>query len=164
MQERLKHEEAVESNNGVWWSARLRVLPLNDNAAAQKGIKRGADKVSQQCLQCWITPAPGLALGLCHLPTVLPHRSCMCLFSRAHDMNSQDSDLALHWKTSTLQVLLPPSVGEELMRQDAPKNGAQLFEIASSSGHTHAGLIWLALNRSMTAQDASCAASALLVL
>ena len=26
------------------------------------------------------------------------------------------------------------------MRQDAPKNGAQLFEIASSSGQTHAGL------------------------
>ena len=38
------------------------------------------------------------------------------------------------------QVLLPPSVGAELMRQDAPKNGAQLFEIASSSGQTHAGL------------------------
>ncbi|EIE20461.1 hypothetical protein COCSUDRAFT_43901 [Coccomyxa subellipsoidea C-169] len=37
-------------------------------------------------------------------------------------------------------VLLPASVGDDLMRQDAPKNGAQLFEIASSSGNTtHAG-------------------------
>ncbi|KAK9833421.1 hypothetical protein WJX81_003671 [Elliptochloris bilobata] len=27
------------------------------------------------------------------------------------------------------KVLLPPSVGAELMRQDAPKNGAQLFEL-----------------------------------
>ncbi len=26
------------------------------------------------------------------------------------------------------------------MWQDAPKNGAQLFEIASTSGRTHAGL------------------------
>ncbi|CAL5229441.1 g12764 [Coccomyxa viridis] len=81
-QERLKHEEAVEANNGVWWSARLRVVPLDESAAAQKGIKRGADK-----------------------------------------------------------VLLPPSVGEDLMRQDAPKNGAQLFEIASTSGRTHAGVL-----------------------
>ena len=45
-QERLKHEEALEANNGVWWSARLRVLPLDEGAAAQKGIKRGADKVT----------------------------------------------------------------------------------------------------------------------
>lgn len=37
-------------------------------------------------------------------------------------------------------MLLPASVGDDLMRQDAPKNGAQLFEIASSSGETtHAG-------------------------
>lgn len=81
-EERLKHDKAIEANNGVWWSATLRVVPLDENAASQKGIRRGADK-----------------------------------------------------------VLLPPSVGEELMRQDAPKNGAQLFEIASSSGRTHAGVL-----------------------
>lgn len=41
-----------------------------------------------------------------------------------------------------MQVLLPASVGEEMMRQDAPKNGAQLFEIASTSGATtHAGAL-----------------------
>jgi len=34
---------------GVWWSARLRVVPLDENAAAQKGIKRGADKVHHLC-------------------------------------------------------------------------------------------------------------------
>ena len=45
-----------------------------------------------------------------------------------------------------LQVLLPPSAGAELMRQDAPKNGAQLFELASASGRTmHAG--WAASAR-----------------
>ncbi len=35
----------MEANNGVWWSARLRVVPLDESTAAQKGIKRGADKV-----------------------------------------------------------------------------------------------------------------------
>ena len=45
MQERLKHEEAIEVNNGVWWSARLRVVPLSEDTASLKGIKRGADKV-----------------------------------------------------------------------------------------------------------------------
>jgi hypothetical protein len=44
IQERLKHEEAVEANNGVWWSGRLRVVAIDEEAAAQKGIKRGSDK------------------------------------------------------------------------------------------------------------------------
>jgi len=40
------------------------------------------------------------------------------------------------------QVLLPSSVGAELMRQDAPKNGAQLFELRSAAGAvTHAGVL-----------------------
>jgi hypothetical protein len=43
-QERLRHEELVEGNNGVWWRAQLRAVPLAEGAAAQKGIKRGADK------------------------------------------------------------------------------------------------------------------------
>lgn len=39
-------------------------------------------------------------------------------------------------------MLLPPSAGAELMRQDAPKNGAQLFELRTASGHaTHAGVL-----------------------
>lgn len=47
------------------------------------------------------------------------------------------------------QVLLPPSVGADLMRQDASKNGAQLFELASAAGRCMhagarlAGLAWL---------------------
>jgi hypothetical protein len=40
------------------------------------------------------------------------------------------------------QVLLPPSAGAELMAQDAPKNGAQLFELRGASGaRTHAGVL-----------------------
>ncbi len=40
------------------------------------------------------------------------------------------------------QVLLPPSAGAELMAQDAPKNGAQLFELRGASGAlTHAGVL-----------------------
>ena len=44
------------------------------------------------------------------------------------------------------QVLLPASVGAELMRQDASKNGAQLFELASATGRCmHAGVLLAAL-------------------
>ena len=28
----------------MWWSAQLRAVPLDENAASQKGIRRGADK------------------------------------------------------------------------------------------------------------------------
>lgn len=45
-QERLQHEEAVAANNGVWWRAKLRVVPIDVDAAAEKGIRRGADKAS----------------------------------------------------------------------------------------------------------------------
>ena len=56
-----------------------------------------------------------------------------------------------------MQVLLPASVGEEMMRQDAPKNVAQLFEIASSSGATtHAGTL-LPYSCQLTGQDISYA-------
>ena len=65
-----------------------------------------------------------------------------------------------------MQVLLPASVGEELMRQDAPKNGAQLFEIASSSGATtHAGMsrrLTLTLAQ-LTARDISSALATLIM-
>ena len=37
------------------------------------------------------------------------------------------------------------------MRQDAPKNGAQLFEIVFSSGQTHAGLCGNLTNVSLKA-------------
>ena len=46
MQERLQHEEAVAANNGVWWRARLRVVPIDVDTASEKGIRRGADKAS----------------------------------------------------------------------------------------------------------------------
>ena len=45
MQERLRHEEEVEVNNGVWWQAALSVVPADDSAASSKGIKRALDKV-----------------------------------------------------------------------------------------------------------------------
>ena len=45
MQERLQHEEEVTYNNGVWWSESLLAVPISDQAAAERGIKRGADKV-----------------------------------------------------------------------------------------------------------------------
>ena len=43
-QERLRHEEELEVNNGVWWQAALSVVPADDSAASAKGIKRALDK------------------------------------------------------------------------------------------------------------------------
>uniref|UniRef100_A0A383WIE9 UBX domain-containing protein n=1 Tax=Tetradesmus obliquus TaxID=3088 RepID=A0A383WIE9_TETOB len=45
-------------------------------------------------------------------------------------------------KRAADKLLLPPSVGASLMSQDAPKNGAMLFEVAASNGgRTHAGVL-----------------------
>ena len=44
VQERLRHEEDLEVNNGVWWQASLSVVPADDSAASSKGIKRALDK------------------------------------------------------------------------------------------------------------------------
>ena len=41
-----------------------------------------------------------------------------------------------------LQIRLPNSAGDALMSQDAPKNGAMLFELATSAGRSvHAGVL-----------------------
>ena len=45
-QERLQHEEALETNNGVWWRETLQAVPLALHTAEQLGIKRHTDKVS----------------------------------------------------------------------------------------------------------------------
>ena len=44
-QERLRHEEDLEHNNGVWWQERLMAVPLQANVIEQLGIKRSTDKV-----------------------------------------------------------------------------------------------------------------------
>ncbi len=49
-QERLQHEEAVAANNGVWWRAKLRVVLSDVDAAAEKGIRRGARPDSSPAL------------------------------------------------------------------------------------------------------------------
>ena len=41
-----------------------------------------------------------------------------------------------------MQIRLPKSAGDALMSQDAPKNGAMLFELSTSAGRTlHAGVL-----------------------
>ncbi len=50
LQERLRHEEEVEVNNGVWWQASLLVVPADEGATRSKGIKRGADKARSASL------------------------------------------------------------------------------------------------------------------
>lgn len=43
---------------------------------------------------------------------------------------------------SVLQIRLPKSAGDALMSQDAPKNGAMLFQLATSAGRSvHAGVL-----------------------
>lgn len=44
-QERLRHEEEVEANNGVWWAADLIAVPYDEDETRERGIKRGAGKV-----------------------------------------------------------------------------------------------------------------------
>ena len=44
VQERLRHEEEMEVNNGVWWQAALSIAPADYSAASSKGIKRALDK------------------------------------------------------------------------------------------------------------------------
>lgn len=45
-------------------------------------------------------------------------------------------------KRAADKLILPPSVGASLMSQDAPKNGAMLFEVtASNGGKTYAGVL-----------------------
>lgn len=51
-QERLKHDEDLETNNGVWWQERLMAVPLEANVAEQLGIKRSTDKVCG-LKSCW---------------------------------------------------------------------------------------------------------------
>ena len=149
-QERLRHEEAIEANNGVWWSAQLRAVPLDENAASQKGIWRGADKARMPykgCLLSCRTRGACRRLGWPWRMKQAARPACA-----EHSGNWQMEFLAFRHRTPHAcmcvmlmsrrhpQVLLPPSAGAELMRQDAPKNGAQLFELASASGRTmHAG-------------------------
>ncbi len=44
--------------------------------------------------------------------------------------------------THCMQIRLPKSAGDALMSQDAPKNGAMLFELSTSAGRSlHAGVL-----------------------
>lgn len=66
-QERLRHEEELEVNNGVWWQASLSVVPADDSAATSKGIKRALDK-ARRCV--------GSACSVGHY---ILHRACHTL-------------------------------------------------------------------------------------
>lgn len=44
-QERRRHEEELEANNGVFYRATLTAVPAPESIAADKGIRRAADKV-----------------------------------------------------------------------------------------------------------------------
>lgn len=64
LQERLRHEEEVEVNNGVWWQASLSVVPADEGATRSKGIKRGADKARSASL---VSPAASASDIFCCL-------------------------------------------------------------------------------------------------
>lgn len=86
LQERLKHEEAVEANNGVWWKDRLRVVPIDEAAAVQKGIKRGADKVITLTTHPCIVIFPHIHAVKVHIIAICCHlhaiSSLVALFNR----------------------------------------------------------------------------------
>ncbi len=67
------------------------------------------------------------------LPSHCCHASCM-------DMSCAKTvrPLSMH----CMQIRLPKSAGDALMSQDAPKNGAMLFELSTSAGRSlHAGVL-----------------------
>lgn len=54
----------------------------------------------------------------------------------------EDAAIARGIKRVADKLVLPPSNGAQLMAQDAPKNGAMLFELAAPNGaRTHAGVL-----------------------
>ncbi len=50
LQERRRYEEEIEANNGVFYRATLTAVPAPESIAADKGIRRAADKVREGSL------------------------------------------------------------------------------------------------------------------
>ena len=74
LQERRQHEEELEANNGVFYRATLTAVPAPESIAADKGIRRAADKVRvPSCLRAW---DPG------RLPGTLRRCNAPCCTSR----------------------------------------------------------------------------------
>ena len=57
LQERLRHEEEIEHNNGVWMRQELQAVAAPEDAARTKGIRRGVDKVTvdDHCPVRWLS-------------------------------------------------------------------------------------------------------------
>ena len=68
MQERQQHDEDLEHNNGVWWRATLTAMPITEQTARDKGIKRSADKVLPRNLPAIWTPSLPHTLLNCQEP------------------------------------------------------------------------------------------------
>jgi ubiquitin fusion degradation protein 1 len=77
-----------------------------------------------------------------HLKDLEENRGVSLRVQLAAAPASADTASSKGIKRAADKLQLPPSVGASLMSQDAPKNGAMLFEVAASNGgRTHAGVL-----------------------
>jgi ubiquitin fusion degradation protein 1 len=77
-----------------------------------------------------------------HLKDLEENRGVSLRVQLAAAPASSDAASSKGIKRAADKLQLPPSVGASLMSQDAPKNGAMLFEVAASNGgRTHAGVL-----------------------
>lgn len=75
MQERLRHEQEVLANNGVWWTADLIAVPYDEDETRERGIKRGAGKV---CCAPLGAPRSFLPPSTANGKVVRKHRELLC--------------------------------------------------------------------------------------
>ena len=102
-------------------------VPLQAGVVEQMGIKRSTDKVDAVSGAHTFFGIVCLCGIVCHVGGWYICRS------RMHPPL---------WRQLTLQIRLPKSAGDALMSQDAPKNGAMLFELSTSVGRSlHAGVL-----------------------
>ena len=124
-------------------------VPLQAGLVEHMGIKRSTDKVHAvvadvhtmhyrlqlhhtHTLTARLTPAQAHSAPAI---TVLPLLPCLI---HAHVVRKNCAPLSMH----CMQIRLPKSAGDALMSQDAPKNGAMLFELSTSAGRSlHAGVL-----------------------
>ncbi len=125
-------------------------VPLQAGLVEQMGIKRSTDKVHGVVAHVH-TLHYRLRLHHTHTHVVL-HGSCQVkltvhlLLLRSHCCHASCMHMCAKsvrpLSTHCMQIRLPKSAGDALMLQDAPKNGAMLFELSTSAGRSlHAGVL-----------------------
>lgn len=149
-EERRQHAAELEANNGVLYRAELTAVPAPESVAADKGIRRAADKARPAAVVWWwlegrqggrqvfLTAVPARQAQ----PAAAAARRCPHLLPLALPQPCTISGPPCPIACPHTQILLPPSAGAALMIQDAYKNGPMYFRLTAPGGrYTHAGLL-----------------------